>query len=184
MFGADEVVIVTSLTAEAASFFSRSLVGCEKGLSSPELGRRAAEAALAPLIWREAVGDRWDTTETAEFLGVTRQALHDRIKRGTLLGIPGRGVTWFPIWQFDLVGRRARPVVVSLLQVFRNMDRPLEAVEIASWAQRPHAELDDVAPADWVAEVRAEEPVVTTARHMCFSLGRVTLCRPPAIPLS
>jgi len=26
----------TSLTAEAASFFSRSLVGCEKGQSSPE----------------------------------------------------------------------------------------------------------------------------------------------------
>src|SRR5215210_7006941 len=81
-----------------------------------ELGRRAAEAALAPLIWGEAVGERWDTTATAEFLGVTRPALHDRVKRGTLLGVPGRGVTWFPIWQFDLAGRCARPVVGSLLQ--------------------------------------------------------------------
>ncbi len=30
------LLAVTSLTAEAASFFSRSLVGCEKGQSSPE----------------------------------------------------------------------------------------------------------------------------------------------------
>jgi len=136
-----------------------------------ELGRRAAEAALAPLIWGEAVGERWDTTATAEFLGVTRQALHERVKRGTLLGVPGRGVTWFPIWQFDLDGRCARPVVGSLLQVFRNMERPLEAVEIASWAQRPHAELDDVAPADWIADGRPDDAVVTTARHSAARLA-------------
>src|SRR5215210_6704660 len=134
------------------------------GREARELGRRAAEAALAPLLWAEAVGDRWDTTETAEFLGVTRQALHDRVKRGTLLSLPGRGVTWFPIWQFDLAARRARPVVASLLQVFRGMDRPLEPVEIASWAQRTHAELDNVAPADWIADGRPEDAVVTSAR--------------------
>ena len=136
-----------------------------------ELGRRAAEAALAPLLWAEAVGDRWDTTETAEFLGVTRQALHDRVKRGTLLGLPGRGVTWFPIWQFDLAGRRARPVVAALLQVFRGMDRPLEPVEIASWAQVPQPDLDDVAPADWVAEGRPDEAVVASARHSAARLA-------------
>jgi hypothetical protein len=136
-----------------------------------DLGRRAAEAALAPLIWAEAVGERWDTTEAAEFLGVTRQALHDRVKRGTLLGIPGQGVTWFPTWQFDFAGRQVRPVVGPLLQVFRGMDKPLEAVEIAAWAQLPQAELDDVAPADWIAEDRPEEPVVTTARHSAARLA-------------
>jgi hypothetical protein len=123
------------------------------------------------LLWAEAVGDRWDTTETAEFLGVTRQALHDRVKRGTLLGLPGRGVTWFPNWQFDLAARRARPVVAALLQVFRGMDRPLEPVEIASWAQVPQPDLDDVAPADWVAEGRPDEAVVASARHSAARLA-------------
>lgn len=136
-----------------------------------ELGRRAADAALAPLIWGEAVGERWDTSETAEFLGVTRQALHDRLKRGTLLGVPGRGVTWFPIWQFDLVDRRVRPVVAELLQVFRSMDRPLEPVEIASWAKVPQSDLNDVAPGDWVAEGRPDQTVVTAARHSAARLA-------------
>jgi hypothetical protein len=99
-----------------------------------------------------------------------RAALHDRVKRGTLMGLPGRGVTWFPIWQFDLAGRRARPVVAELLRVFRGVDRPLAPIEIASWAQVPQAELDDVAPADWVADGRPDEAVVTSARH---SAGRL-----------
>lgn len=46
------------------------------------LGRRAAETALAPLLWGEAVGARRNTTETAEFLGVSRQALHERVRGG------------------------------------------------------------------------------------------------------
>ncbi len=130
-----------------------------------ELGRRAAEAALAPLIWGEAIGERWGTTDVAEFLGVSRQALHDRVKRGTLLGVPGRGTTWFPTWQFDLANRSSRPVVAALLQAFRSIDLPLAAVEIASWAQRPQAELEDLTPADWVAGGRPDGPVLDAARH-------------------
>ena len=68
--------------------------------------RRGAEAAVAPLVWSAAVGDSWDTSTVAEFLGASRQALHDRVRRHTLLGIPGRGVTWFPVWQFDLEQRQ------------------------------------------------------------------------------
>jgi hypothetical protein len=130
-----------------------------------QLGRRAAEAALAPLLWGEAVGARWDTTETAEFLGVTRQALHDRVRRGTLLGLPGRGVTWFPVWQFDPASRRARPVVPVILQLFRLMDRPLGPIEIASWAQEAQPELDGSSPADWITSGRADESVVGFARR-------------------
>ncbi len=136
-----------------------------------ELGRRAAEAALAPLVWGEAVGERWDTTEAAEFLGVTRQALHDRVKRGTLLGIPGRGVTWFPTWQFDLVRRQARPVVAGVLAVFHRLDHPLQPVEVASWARQPRPELEGLTPADWVAEGRPDDGVLTAARHSAAHLA-------------
>lgn len=135
------------------------------------LGRRAAEAALAPLIWAEAVGERWDTTETAEFLGVSRQALHDRVRRGTLLGIAGRGVTWFPTWQFDLPRRQVRPAAAKLLGVFRAMAAPLTAGEVASWARQNRAELDGWAPADWIAAGRPDEAVVTAARHAAAALA-------------
>ena len=136
-----------------------------------ELGRRAAEAALAPLIWREAVGERWDTTEAAQFLGVTRQALHDRIKRSTILGVPGQGVTWFPTWQFDLARRQVRPAVPGLLKVFRDMTHPLQPVEIASWARRARPELDDLAPADWIAEGRPDEAATAAARHVAARIA-------------
>jgi hypothetical protein len=136
-----------------------------------ELGRRAAEAALAPLIWGEAVGERWDTTETAEFLGVSRQALHERVRRGTLLGVPGRGVTWFPTWQFDLARRQVRPVVATVLGVFRDLDHPLQAVEVASWARKSRPELEELAPADWIAAGRPDEAVLAAARHSAARLA-------------
>ena len=135
-----------------------------------ELGRRAAETVFAPLAWSEAVGDRWSTTEAAEFLDVTRQALHDRLKRGTLLGVPGRGVTWFPTWQFDIARREVRPVVASMLRALRQLERPLEPVEIAAWAQQPRSDLDDLAPADWIAAENADEQVLAAARRTASHL--------------
>ncbi|MGH3468618.1 MAG: hypothetical protein ACRDQF_12925, partial [Thermocrispum sp.] len=42
------------------------------------LGEQGADAAVAPLIWAAAVGDRWSTSTVTEFLHVTRQALHKR----------------------------------------------------------------------------------------------------------
>lgn len=136
-----------------------------------ELGRRAAEAAMAPLIWGDAVGERWDTTATAEFLGVTRQALHDRVRRGTILGVPGRGVTWFPTWQFDLARREVRPGAAKVLGVFRCMEQPLQAVEIASWARQPQPELDALSPADWLADGRPDETLLDAARHTAARLA-------------
>jgi hypothetical protein len=135
-----------------------------------ELGRRGAEAAVAPLIWAEAVGERWSTTETAEFLGVTRQALHDRVKRSTLLGVPGRGVTWFPTWQLNPGKRQVRPVVADLIAAFGDLDRPLEALEIAAWAQGPRVDLDGLSPADWIAEERPDGAVITAAHRSAAQL--------------
>lgn len=136
-----------------------------------ELGRRGAEAALAPLIWGEAVGERWDTTETAEFLGVSRQALHDRIRRGTLLGLPGRGTTWFPTWQFERTERQVRPVVPQLLTVFSRLTQPLQPVEVASWARQRRPELDGLSPADWIAGGRPDADVLTVARRSAALLA-------------
>lgn len=82
-----------------------------------------------------------------------------------------RDLDFFATDAFDLAGRRARPVVAELLRVFRGVDRPLAPIEIASWAQVPQAELDDVAPADWVADGRPDEAVVTSARRSAARLA-------------
>ena len=153
------------------------MLACHDGLlervgegEAETLGRRGAEGALAPLIWGEAVGERWDTTETAELLGVSRQALHDRVKRHTLLGVPGRGVTWFPIWQFDLACRQVRPVVAETLKVFCRLPQRLQPVEVASWARQSRPELDGLSPADWIAGGRPDKAVVAAARHSAAAL--------------
>jgi hypothetical protein len=83
------------------------------------LGAQGADAAVAPLIWAAAVGDRWPTSTVTEFLHVTRQALHKRLAKGTILGLPGNGTTWFPVWQFDVDAREVRPTVAEVIAAFR-----------------------------------------------------------------
>ena len=112
------------------------------------LGYDAAAAALAPLLWRAAVGERWETTEAAEFLGVTRQALHKRCRTGTVLGLPGRGTTSYPIWQFDLDHHQVRPQVAQILEAFRRAVDPLDPLIVASWATTTQPELG-MAPDEW-----------------------------------
>jgi len=67
------------------------------------LGREAADAIAGPVIWRDLLGeDRLDTTNVAMLLGITRQAVHKKVKTHALFGVAGRGTTWFPSWQFDI----------------------------------------------------------------------------------
>jgi DNA-binding GntR family transcriptional regulator len=87
-----------------------------------ELGSRAAMAALAPRLWAGVVGDRLTTAELAQLLGVSRQALAKRVASGTLLGMPGKGTTVYPKWQFDSDADRIRV-------------RPEVAAAFAAWVE-------------------------------------------------
>lgn len=130
----------------------------------------AADATLAPLLWARAVGNRWDTADVVEFLGIGRRALEEQVKRLTVLGIPGRGTTWFPTWQLDLVRRQVRPVVGELLTAMRDPDGRIEALELAAWATTARADLDGLAPADWIEDGRSDEAVVRAARRSAARL--------------
>lgn len=141
--------------------------------SARRLGRQGADAALAPLAWAQIVGDRWDTSTTAEFLAISRQALFDRVRRGSLLGIAGRGTTWYPTWQFDLTKRQARPVVARVIKAFEETlgDRP-DPLAVASWAQTVQSSLDGMTPIDWISSSdRDEERVVVAARRTAAKLA-------------
>lgn len=133
-----------------------------------QLAREAVDAVVGPVLWRELLGDdRLDTTAAARLLGITRQALHKKVRCGGLLGVPGRGTTWFPGWQFDPQRRGVRPVVPHVLAAFRSAtdqdESPPEA--ILAWSKTPQPELDDHTPADWVAAGGLDEALVTAARR-------------------
>jgi len=133
------------------------------------LGRDAAWAAVAPLLWAAHVGDRWDTARVTEFLGITRQAVYKKVRCRSVLGIPGRGTTWFPTWQFDPVARHVRSVVAQVLDVFHTADKHLGPMPIAAWATTEQPELGTT-PAAWISAGRDPEQVLVAARHAAAPL--------------
>jgi hypothetical protein len=135
------------------------------------LGADGANAALAPLLWSATVGERWDTATTTEFLGITRQALHKRVVNGSVLGLAGRGTSWFPVWQFDLAGHRVRPEVAEIIAAFRESLGILDPIVVASWATSEQPELG-MAPEEWLAAGKDPAEVVRIARRAASELGQ------------
>ena len=156
---------------------SRDDPSLEAGLSrlseeeALELGRQGARAVLAPLAWSAAVGDRWDVRRATEFLGISRQALYKRLHHGSALGIPGRGTTWFPVWQFDPRQQIVRAVTRSVIKAFRAADPGTDPLVIGAWAMRDNRLLGGKAPAAWIAEGGGDEAVVRAARHAAQGLA-------------
>lgn len=135
------------------------------------LGEQGAEAAVAPLIWAAAVGDRWSTSTVTEFLHVTRQALHKRLGKGTILGLPAAGTTWFPVWQFDAERREVRPIVAEVIAAFREELGSPDPFLLASWATSPQPELE-MSPEDWLASGKDPAEVVRVARRTAAEWSR------------
>lgn len=136
-----------------------------------QLGAQAADAAVAPLIWAAALGERWPTTTVTEFLHITRQALHKRVVNGSALGLPGRGTTWFPVWQFDLDAREVRAVVAEIITAFRDELGAVDPLVIASWATTDQAELG-MSPEQWLTAGKDPAEVARIARRASAELGR------------
>jgi hypothetical protein len=136
-----------------------------------ELGCQGARAALAPLIWSAAVGDRWDVRRATEFLGISRQALYKRLRNGSALGIPGRGTTWFPVWQFDPRQQIVRAVTGSIVRAFREADAEIDPLVIAAWARNENRLLEGKSPAIWLAEAGSDDAVVLAARRAAQGLA-------------
>jgi hypothetical protein len=116
-----------------------------------QLAETAADQVIASLRWSQAVGDRLDTTQVTHLIRVTRQALAKRQVSGSLLGLPGRTTTWYPTWQFDMTEHRIRPEVRDIVGAFRDQLENPDPFVIASWANTPQVDLDDVTPAQWLA---------------------------------
>jgi uncharacterized protein involved in type VI secretion and phage assembly len=137
--------------------------------------RRGHEAVIGPVSLRQLLGeDRLDTHRVALALGISRQAVHKKVKNHSLLGVPGRATTWFPAWQFEPHTPRVRPVVPGLLAawiVAAGQETDLDPQAVLAWAATPQPELDNETPEDWVRLGRPDEPVPAAARPAARALA-------------
>jgi len=133
------------------------------------LGGEAAAAAVAPILWRAAIGETWDTRTAAEFMNVTRQALHQRVRNGTVLALPGRGTRHYPVWQFDADRQDVRPIVPKILAAFRDTDID-DPFVVASWAASTQPELG-TSPEQWIASGKDAKEVLRIAERAARELA-------------
>lgn len=137
-------------------------------------GEEAAEQLIAGLRWSEIVGERLDTNEIGTLLGISRQALAQRQRSGSVLGLRGRTTTWYPAWQLDTDARRIRPEVRLVVAPFRDrLDDDYDPLLVASWATTPQLEdLDGATPARWMQEGGDLDRLVIAAERAAARLAQ------------
>jgi hypothetical protein len=118
------------------------------------LGQQAADMLLASTVWSRAVGPVYDTTHVAQMLGVTRQAIAERVNSGSLLALHGRRSRMYPTWQFESFGDTFEVVEIVgwLLSTWRALEPEVEPLTIAVWANSPSEWLGGDTPAARIAE--------------------------------
>lgn len=125
---------------------------------------RAMLAVLPAAVahpWAAQIGPFHDTRGVQALLGITRQAVSERVTRRTLLGTrttSGRIV--YPTFQF--VGREVAPQVKAVLAEFK--DVPVDGWAIAAWFTVPAEALGGATPAGWLRDGRDVDPVLDLAR--------------------
>lgn len=136
------------------------------------LGRAAADQVVVAAAWDEAIGDRLDTTQVRELLGISRQALAKRKLSGSLLALEGQRTSWYPVWQFDREQRRVQPVIVGIIAAFREHLGEADPVLIAAWATTPQEDLDEQTPAQWIEAIQDSERLMLSARRAAVRLAQ------------
>jgi hypothetical protein len=131
-------------------------------LTPKDLAARMLAAVPSPQHpWDEQIGPFYDTPGLCRLLEVSKQALHDRVKRGTLLAVTSRnGKVGYPAFQF--AGNQLLPGIREALGAFRNT--PVDGWAIGAWFTTPAATLGKETPARWLAEHHDIQPVIDLAR--------------------
>lgn len=134
-----------------------------EAFGDPE-GIAAAMVAAIPAghVFDEISGPFYDTSGLIEWLGVSRQALNQRVQKYALLACPladGAGVV-YPTWQFLDNGS----TIASLGEVLRVLatgtdDRWM----VALWMQAVSDDLDGLRPSGWLRMGRDPQRVLDLA---------------------
>jgi hypothetical protein len=131
--------------------------------SPQQLVERSLSVVPSPSPWTEALGSFYDTTRVRHLLGsVSRQAVMDRVKRRTLLGLRTSDGKWvYPVVQFT----RRDQVAKGLAEVLQTFDPALvDDWTVAGWLVSSSPLLDNLAPIEWLKRGRDAETVRALAR--------------------
>jgi hypothetical protein len=144
----------------------------ERGDLGLNLGRRMAHAAVASARWRRAIGDTVDTTELTRILGVTRQAIHQRVDTAALLAVPGQRSSLYPLWQIDVEAGEIRPAASALWRAWRAIDPETSPLTLAAWAASGSDDLAGASPAELIIVGRRVDDVIALAEVTAGTLAR------------
>jgi hypothetical protein len=122
--------------------FARELAGGRDYTDAERVALELEGQARSVQLREALLADALTAPRVAALLGTTRQTPHDRVRRGTLLGIVDRGALRFPPWQFDPEGPDR--VVAGLRETVRALDMPPLAK--ISWFVRPNPYLEERTP--------------------------------------
>ena len=109
-----------------------------------------------------------EVAQVVELLGVSRQAVHEREKKGRLLAARENGRLRFPLWQFDAHGDDG--VVAGLPLVLAALDEiaPIPALAKMSWLQKPNGALGGITPLE---SLRAGQQILVQSAARGDSAG-------------
>lgn len=168
---------VTQARESFGATLERLGVGDESGGSSAEeFGRRAAILVGAGRVWDRQLGPMLGADQVAGLLGVgTRQAVHDRVRRGGLLALRrGSRQVRFPAFQLiDRSGTTTKavlPGLPALLGAFQ--EAGVDPWTVASWFCTPNTLLQGMEPARWLAGGGSPELALVAARRSASRLGQ------------
>lgn len=118
----DEVLVLAERD-EAALLDALARPGSVLGASAADVDTRwaalKAEGRMAAQAWLAAEGGTIGPEQVAQRLALTRQAVHNRMRRGRLIAVPGDHGARYPVWQFADGGMLAgiEPVIAVLVGI-------------------------------------------------------------------
>jgi hypothetical protein len=149
----------------AARAFDETLneLGIDEGQFDPEdFGRRAALLAASNLLWAQHLGPAYPTRHVRKLFKSSKQAVSDRVRRGTLLALRNEaGELVYPAFQFGTDGQPL-PGIADVIAALKDVVETPYA--IAAWLVSPEAELEGSTPIDQIRLGRSKL-VSEVARH-------------------
>lgn len=129
-------------------------------LGIDEVARRMASAVPAPSPVNDEIGPFYRTDQVVSLLGITRQAVNERLGKRTMLGMQTRDGVWvYPVYQFE-----DRGILPRLPEVLRSFDRRADPWAVAAWLVSKDARLGGERPLDRVRAGGALDRVKFLAR--------------------
>jgi hypothetical protein len=119
----------------------------------------------------DLVAPLWTAEHTRRVLGLSRSAMSQRLKTGSVLAVmSAEGDIFYPASQFETRQGTVRvmPALRKFIMVFRDLDR----WTIAVLTHTPATELDGLTPLDWVREGRDVKALVDYAGGLAAEYGR------------